>query len=116
MTSYPIPLGIDYTTESNKVMCLLELEQRKLFCIFDAISLQCLWLVVKETICSQSRNKIHNEVAYRPVARMYYLCRILQQIIDGFDNVSCFLFQLAYNSEILSKFALSISKTIKTNQ
>ena len=24
--------------------------------VFDAVSLQCLWLVIKETICSQGRN------------------------------------------------------------
>ena len=59
-----------------------------MFGVFDAVSLQNLWLVVEEAICSQCRNKVHDKVAYRPVARMYNLCRILQHIVDGFDDVS----------------------------
>ena len=67
---------------------ILSLEQCKLLRVFDAVSLQCLRLVVKETICFQGRNKVHDKVAYRSMAWVYNLCRILQHIVNGFDNVS----------------------------
>ena len=67
---------------------VLSLEQRKLLCIFDAVSQQCLWLVIEEAICSQGRNKVHDKVAYRSMAWVYNLCRVLQHVVDGFDNVS----------------------------
>ena len=37
--------------ESKEI--ILSLEQCKLLRVFDAVSLQWLWLVIKETICSQ---------------------------------------------------------------
>ena len=52
--------------ESKEI--ILSLEQCKLLRVFDAVSLQCLWLVIKETICSQGRNKVHDKVAYRSMA------------------------------------------------
>lgn len=64
------------------------LEQRELLGVLDAVSLQCSWLIVEEAICPQCRNRVHDKVAYRPVAWMYNLCRILQHIVDGFDEVS----------------------------
>ena len=72
--------------ESKEI--ILSLEQCKLLRVFDAVSLQCLWLVIKETICSQGRNKVHDKVAYRSMAWVYNLCRILQHVVNGFDNVS----------------------------
>ena len=41
--------------ESKEI--ILSLEQRELLCVFDAVSLQCLWLVVKETISSQIKEE-----------------------------------------------------------
>ena len=72
--------------ESKEI--ILSLEQWKLLGVFDAVSLQCLRLVVKETICSQGRNKGHDKVAYRSMTWVYNLCRILQHVVNGFDNVS----------------------------
>ena len=72
--------------ESKEI--ILSLEQCKLLRVFDAVSLQCFWLVTKETICSQGWNKVHDKVAYRYMAWMYNLCRILQHVVNGFDNVS----------------------------
>ena len=41
--------------ESKEI--ILSLEQCKLLRVFDAVSLQCLWLVVKETISSQIKEE-----------------------------------------------------------
>ena len=52
--------------ESKEI--ILSLEQCKLLRVFDAVSLQCLWLVIKETICSQGKNKVHDKVVFPSVA------------------------------------------------
>lgn len=74
---------------------------RKLLCIFDAVSLQSLRLVVKEAICSQGRNKVHDKIAYRPMAWVYNLRCILQHIVDGFDDVS-----LAQHHPVIERYQL----------
>ena len=49
-SSHAIRHGLIYK-ESKEI--ILSLEQCKLLRVFDAVSMQCLWLVIKETICSQ---------------------------------------------------------------
>ncbi len=46
-------------------MCLLE--ETQLSCAFNSVSDKCLGLIVKETVCSQCRYKIHDEIRNRPV-------------------------------------------------
>ena len=96
---FPTPLGMSYNRGMKWVD--LPLEQCLLLGVFDAVSLQCLWLVAKETICSQGRNKVHNEIAYRPVAWVYNLCRILQHVVDGFYDVS-----LAQHHSVIERYQL----------
>ena len=67
---------------------ILSLEQCKLLRVFDAVSFQCLWLVIKETICSQGRNKVHDKVAYRPLAWVYNLGLVLQHVVNRFNDIS----------------------------
>ena len=43
------------------------LKEHKLFCILDVVSIQGLRFVVKEAICSQCCDYIHDEVVDRPV-------------------------------------------------
>ena len=61
---------------------ILSLEQWKLLSVFDAVSLQCLRFVVKETICSQCWDEVHDKVVHRPMTWMYNLCRILQHVVN----------------------------------
>ena len=100
---FPTPLGVSYNRGMKGVD--LPLEQWKLLGVFDAVSLQCLWLVVKETICSQGRNKVHDKVAYRSMAWVYNLCHILQHVVNGFDNVKEFHFGIIF---LVKKFVLSM--------
>ena len=62
----PPPHAIRYELREN--MKEVVLEQWQLFSVFDAVSLQCLWLIVEEAICSQCWNKVHDKVAYRSMA------------------------------------------------
>ena len=62
----PPPHAIRYELREN--MKEVVLEQWQLFSVFDAVSLQCRWLIVEEAICSQCWNKVHDKVAYRSMA------------------------------------------------
>ena len=60
----PPPHAIRRELRKNMKEVALLLEQRELFCVLDAVSLQCFWLIVEEAICSQCRNEVHDKVAY----------------------------------------------------
>lgn len=58
----PPPHAIKRELRENMKEVALLSEQRDLLCVLDAVSLQCLWLIVEEAIRSQCRNEVHDEL------------------------------------------------------
>lgn len=53
----PSVVGVE---QFHEVVVLLK--EHELLSVCDVIAFQCLWLVVKETVCRQSRNHAHDEI------------------------------------------------------
>lgn len=56
--------------------------------MFSIVSDKSLRFVIKEAVCTQCGYEIHHEIRDGPVARVYYLSRVLEQIVFGFNDVS----------------------------
>ena len=63
------------------------LEKFQLPTLFNAHG-QCLWLILEETVCSQCRTEIHEEVMYGAMAGMNKVGLVLEQFVDAFYYIS----------------------------